>query len=195
MTVKNGETTGDGVLTRRGFLAGASGLVVSGLPAAGVVGCGTTASTAGVPKVPLGSQPSGLPARQHAWVATLATDTHGNPISPQFDRLLFFDVNGTPTPEHARMLEASLRTLERTYPWGPGGLLFTASWGPRYFEHVLGVGSPIPEAKGLSLFELPSIDDYQLCLHFACDDEERLAAVEAALLHGESLPERTASCS
>ncbi len=67
-------------------------------------------------------------------------------------------------------------------------MLFTAGWGPSYFEHVLGVSSPIPEAKGLSDFELPSIDDYHLCLHLACDDEQRLAAVEAALLHGEPLP-------
>ena len=188
MTVENKYSSADGVLTRRRFLAGASGLVVSGLPTAGVVGCATSKSTAVVPRVPLGDQPAGLPARQHAWVATLATDTHGNPISPQFDRLLFFDVNGTVSPDHARMLEASLRTLERTYRWGPSGLLLTASWGPSYFEHVLGISSPIPEAKGLSDFELPSIDDYHLCLHLACDDEQRLAAVEAALLHGEPLP-------
>ena len=80
------------------------------------------------------------------------------------------------------MLEAALRTLERTYRWGPSGLLFTAGWGPSYFERTLGVASPIPPAKGLSDFELPAIDDYDLCLHLACDDEQRLAAVEAALM-------------
>ena len=68
--------------------------------------------------VALGSQPSGLPERQHAWAATLARDSDGNPISPRFDRLFFFDVKGNPTPAHARLLEASLRTLERTLPLG-----------------------------------------------------------------------------
>jgi hypothetical protein len=140
-----------------------------------------------VPAVTLGGQPAGLPTRQHAWTATLRVDDAGNPIAPRFDRLLFFDVKGRPTPDHARLLEAALRTLERLYHWGPGGLLFTAGWGPAYFEHVLGVGSPIPTATALSSFESPAIDDYHLCLHLACDDERRLAAVEAALLHGERL--------
>ncbi len=173
------------MLTRRGFLAGA------GVAAAGAVAaCGTTgkASSAVVPAVPLGREPAGLPVRQYAWNAVMARDQFGNAVSPKFDRLLFFDVNGSPTPAHARMLEASLRTLERRYQWGPSGLLLTAGWGPSYFEKLLGVSSPIPYAKGLSDFEAPSIDDYHLCLHLACDDAQRLAAVEAALLHGEPLP-------
>ena len=135
----------------------------------------------------LGSQPAGLPARQHAWTATLARDAHGNPVAPRFDRLLFFDLDGSPSAAAARVLEEALRTLERRYPWGPSGLLFTAGWGPGYFERALGVASPIPKAKGLSLFELPAIDDYDLCLHMACDDENRLASVEAALVHGAPL--------
>jgi hypothetical protein len=170
-------------LTRRRFLIGAGGVAAGGAVAIAVDR--EEASGTMVPLVPLGSQPAGLPARQFAWVSTLARDDDGNPISPKYDRLLFFDVNGAPSAAHARMLEASLRTLERHYRWGPSGLLFTAGWGPAYFSRVLGVSSPIPVAKALSEFELPSIDDYQLCLHFACDDEERLAAVEAALLHGD----------
>jgi hypothetical protein len=176
-------------LNRREFLAGASALAVS-------VGIGAEQARAAsplptvsneVPKVALGRQPAGLPARQHAWTATLAVDDVGDPISPRFDRLLFFDVRGRPTTAYARLLEASLRTLERLYHWGPTGLLFTAGWGPAYFDRVLGVNSPIPPATGLSSFESPAIDDYHLCLHLACDDERRLAAVEAALLHGERL--------
>ena len=46
--------------------------------------------------MPLGPQPAGLPARQHAWDAYLAADRQGNPIPPRFDRLLFFDVIGDP---------------------------------------------------------------------------------------------------
>ena len=35
---------------------------------------------------------------------------------------------------------------------------------------------------------MPAIDDYELCLHLACDDERRLASVEAALIGGAALP-------
>jgi hypothetical protein len=175
------------MLTRRRFLLGAA-------VAAGGVGVGVGVSQAlngdgkPVPLVPLGTEPAGLPARQHAWVASLARDADGNPISPLFDRLLFFDVDGAPSPAHARVLEAALRTLERTYPWGPGGLLFTAGWSPNYFEGLLGVHSPIPYAQALSDFELPAIDTYHLCLHLAGDHEDRLASIEAALIHGAELP-------
>jgi hypothetical protein len=141
--------------------------------------------------VPLGGQPAHLPARQHAWAAALERDRNGNTLAPRYSRLLLFDVKGSPTPAHARMLEAALRTLERTYAWSPRGLLFTAGWAPGYFENLLGVPSPIPSARALSDFELPAIDEYHLCLHLACDDETRLAAVEAALLHGEQLPDAT----
>ncbi len=178
----------DATLTRRRLLLRAATLAGGG--AAVVVGLDRAlGSPRPLPLVALGSQPVGLPERQHAWDATLTRDPYGNPIPPRYDRLLFFDVEGTPTPGSARMLEAALRTLERAYRWAPAGLLFTAGWGPSYFERSLGGSSPIPPAKGLSDFELPAIDDYDLCLHLACDDPLRLAAVEAALRGGASLPE------
>jgi hypothetical protein len=176
--------------TRRRFFLGAA-TVAAGGAAAGVAldhADSSHGSAPEIPRVALGSQPAGLPARQFAWTATLKQDEHGNPIAPRHDRLLFFDAQATPSPSGARLLEASLRTLERAFPWGPGGLLFTAGWGPGYFERLLGVPSPIPRAKRLSDFELPAIDDYHLCLHFACDDQRRLADVEAALVHGAPLP-------
>jgi hypothetical protein len=174
-------------LTRRRFLIGAS--AVAGGVAVGV-GVDRAVSHHGqsVPAVALADPVAGLPPRQHAWTATLARDSDGNPVAPRFDRLLFFDVAGTPTAAYARVLEAALRTLERAFRWGPSGLLFTAGWGPGYFTRRLRVASPIPVATGLSDFELPAIDDYDLCLHLACDDEQRLAAVEAALIHGAALP-------
>ena len=175
--------------TRRRFVLGAATL------AAGGAAVGVALDRAGdshgsapeIPKVALGSQPAGLPARQFAWTATLKTDRNGNPIAPRHDRLMFFDVQATPSVSGARLLEAALRTLERAFPWGPDGLLFTAGWGHGYFERLLRVPSPIPRAKRLSEFELPAIDDYDLCLHFVCDDERRLADVEAALVHGAPL--------
>ena len=178
-------------LNRREFLVGASALAVSvgiGADPGGASGAvATDSDSVALPVVALGGQPAGLPVRQHAWSATLRVDDVGNRIAPRFDRLLFFDVKGSPTPDYARLLEASLRTLERLYHWGPAGLLFTVGWAPAYFERVLHGNSPIPAATGLSSFESPAIDDYHLCLHFASDDERKLAAVEAALLHGERL--------
>jgi hypothetical protein len=176
--------------TRRRLFIGAAALAAGGA----AVGVGIDQAQSGgqpsprIPHVAVGSQPAGLAERQHAWTASLARDADGNPVSPRYDRLLFFDVNGSPTGAYARLLEAALRTLERSYLWGPGGLLFTAGWGPSYFDRVLRVASPIPPAKGLSEFELPAIDEYHLCLHLASDDQNRLADVEAALVHGAALP-------
>ena len=180
-------------LTRRRFLIGAGAAVGvgaaigAGVGIDGALGASVTAA-ASVPDVELVAQPAGLPARQHAWTEYLAVDQQGDPIPPQFDRLLFFDVIGAPTPAYARLLEAALRVLERTFPWAPSGLLFTAGWGPAYFTDVLRGSAPIPPAKALSDFEQPAIDDYHLCLHLASDDEARLAAVEAALTHGTPIP-------
>jgi len=67
-------------------------------------------------------------------------------------------------------------------------LLFTVGWGPHYFKEVLGIGSPIPGPTVLSTFERPVLDNYDVCIHLACDDEARLVAVAAALLHGRALP-------
>jgi hypothetical protein len=186
-------------LTRRRLLlgAGAAAAVSAGAgiraalgssPPAGRSPVPPGAGRPSVPNVPLGAQPAGLPARQHAWEAYLALDAGGNPVAPRFDRLLFVDVAGRPSPAGARLLEAALRTLERGYPWRPSGLLFTAAWGPGYFTDVLGVPSPVPPATALSGFEQPATDGYHLCLHLASDDEPRLAAVEAALTRGASLP-------
>ena len=165
-------------LTRRRFLLGAGAAVGAGTAAGAGVGieralaAGPAAAPAAVrvPQVALPAQPADLPARQHAWTAYLAVDRQGNPIPPQFDRLLFFDVVGAPTPAYARTLEAALRTLERTFRWMPSGLLFTAGWGPAYFTDVLRVAPEIPSATALSDFEQPAIDDYHLCLHLAADD-------------------------
>lgn len=129
-----------------------------------------------------GAHPAGLPARQFAWNSTLARDAFGNPIPPRHDRLLFFDVRRPPTAASARELEAALRTLERTFAWGPDGVLFTVGWSPRYFSRVLGTRSPIPRPRALSAFEDPVLDDYDMCLHMSCDESRRLAEIEAALV-------------
>lgn len=170
-------------LNRRGFLA-AAGLVAAGGGAAAL----DRLLTRGGSAVVLGAAPAGLPARQHAWNAVLAKDAHGNAVAPRHVRLLFFELDRRPAPGDARTLEAALRTVERRYPWGPQGLLVSAAWGPHYFEHWLGVASPVPHPEPLSSFEQPQLDAYDACLHLACDDEARLDAVAGALVHGGTLP-------
>jgi hypothetical protein len=169
--------------TRRRILAAAAGLALGGGSAAELERLLTRHSTPAA----LGDEPRGLPQRQHAWEHTLARDRDGNVLAPRHDRLLLFDTAGTPTTEGARRLETALRTLERRFAWGPGGLLFTISWGPTYFE-AIGRSSPVPPPEPLSSFELPTLDRYAACLHLAADDEQRLRHVELALVGGQELP-------
>ena len=172
------------MLTRRGLLRGA----VAG--ATGAAAGGALSAPAAEGKThgnAVGREPSGLPHRQYLWDYTLSRDTYGNPVAPLYDRLIFLDVRRGLTPASVVSLEAALRTLERTFGWGPDGLLFTVGWGPHYFTRVLRIVSPIPEARVLSTFEAPELDSYDVCLHLACDDASRLAAVERALVHGEAV--------
>ncbi|HUK97742.1 MAG TPA: hypothetical protein VLV46_08805, partial [Gaiellaceae bacterium] len=180
------------MLDRRRFLVGAAaaaGLALGGggLALERLLG-GSNGSSP-----PLGKEPAGLPARQFAWDHTLSRDSYGNPVAPLYDRLLFLDVRPSPTAASAATLEAALRTLERTFTWGPEGLLFTVGWGPHYFRDVLKTGSPVPEPTVLSTFESPELDGYDICIHLACDDASRLAAVDAALLRGRPLAGATGS--
>jgi hypothetical protein len=154
-----------------------------------VVGSGAMRALADaeIPEVALPPLRHGLPRRQFGWGDYLSTDGYGNPLPPQYDRLLFFDVRGLPTPAHARLLEARLRHLEHRFAWNHRGLLFTVSWGcPSYFK-LLNVPSPVPTATKLSTFENPIIDRYDMCIHLASDDEQRLAEIEAAVVHGRRL--------
>lgn len=170
-------------LTRRRFI-GSSAIAAAGL----TIGVRAGRAYAGQRPVlvPLGHQPHGLPKRQHAWADFLAKDAYGNALAPRFDRLLFFDVRGAPSLAHARLLESRLRTLERHFHWSHKGLLFTVSWGHSYFR-MLGLSSPIPKARRLSSFEHPVIDNYDLCIHLASDDERRLEQIVDALVHGHRL--------
>lgn len=175
------------MLTRRHFLRGAgkSAAAVTGVVSVPALAGPASAQQGQTP--PLGEQPAGLPPRQFAWAATLSRDTYGNTISPKYDRLLLFNVRPGVTATAARTLEAALRTLERAFRWGPDGLLFTVAWGPHYFLDVLKLASPVPEPRRLSSFERPVLDQYDMCLHLASDDESRLAAIEAALVRGHTL--------
>ncbi|HEX3618392.1 MAG TPA: hypothetical protein VHU61_17735 [Solirubrobacteraceae bacterium] len=166
-------------LTRRRFLTGAGAVAAVGVVTA--VSARRAAADAARSPLTLGSQPAGLPARQHAWTASLRRDEFGNPVAPRFDRLLFFDLRGRPSAHSRLLLESQLRVLERRFHWGPEGLLFTVGYAPEYFTEVLGMPSPVERATKLSNFESPAIDAFHVCVHLAGDDEQRLIAVEAGL--------------
>jgi hypothetical protein len=169
-------------LTRRRFLTGAGAVALAG--ALSAASARRAAADTALERVELGSQPAGLPARQHAWTAVLHRDEFGNPVAPRFDRLLFFDVRGRPSSGYALLLESRLRALERRFDWRPEGLLFTVGYGPDYFATVLGVASPVERATRLASFESPAIDAFHVCVHLACDDAQRLIDVEASLRRG-----------
>jgi hypothetical protein len=176
-----GASDGETAMSRRRLLAGAAGAAA----AARALG---RPGRADATRVDLPAPASGLPAAQHAWDATLASDHLGNPLAPRHQRLILLDVVGVPDPTGARRLEAVLRRLERRFAWGPDGLLFCLSWSPSYFQTCLGAPSPVPMAIPLAPGETPLIDSFDACLHLAADDAHRLAAVEAALFDGGPLP-------
>jgi len=173
-------------LTRRKLLGTAAALAGAATGVA-VFERDRSGQAARIARVRLGAQPAGLPVAQHAWEDALATDADGNPVAPRFDRLLMFDLVGSPDAAGASVLEAAMRTLERLYPWRHDGLLFTLGWGPHYFQHWLGAASPVPRPEALSTFELPTLDAYDACLHLASDDNQVLTQVEDALTRGAAL--------
>jgi dye decolorizing peroxidase len=173
------------VPTRRQFLALTAAVAMA---SAGVGVAAERGRRSAPPPLPLGPQPPGLPVRQHAWDASLDRDSDGNRIPPRYSRLLMLDLRSSPSRDAAAHLERALRVLERRYPWSPAGLLFELGWGPSYFVRRLGLRSPVARPQALSSFELPALDAYDACLHLACDDDDRLAEVEAALFAGGQLP-------
>ena len=133
------------------------------------------------------------PPGQHAWDGVLARDQDGNTVDARAQRLLMFDVDGEPGHDHVRRLEAVLRRLEHAFSWGPTGLLHLIGWGPGYSDRYTDSPPPPPPVRApqpLSVHEDPELDDYDVCLHLACDDENRLEAIERALVDGNGpLPE------
>ena len=125
--------------------------------------------------------------RQFAWTETLSRDADGNPVAPRHDRLLMFDVNGRPGTDHARLLEAALRTLERRYRWGPGGLLFAAAGACRISRAC---SAAVADPGGAGAVGLRAARDRRLRPVSASGRRRRprLAEIEDALVHGRRLP-------
>ena len=140
------------------------------------------------PDVPTGPDDlSTLPERQHGWEAHLHTDDHGNRLAPNHNVLLLLDYDGEGTPSDAdrEQFETALRSLERAYQRGPGGLLFTVGYSPAYFERF---DEPLPESAGLeepealTPLEDPELDRPDVIVHLASDYGQVVLAAEEALL-------------
>jgi hypothetical protein len=131
-----------------------------------------------------------LPAAQHAWEATFATDDEGRPVAPRFHRLLMLEVTGSPTAADARHLETALGELERRFAYGPDGLLTCLGWGAGWFERHTQLASPVARPLPMARWEDPILEDIDVCLHLASDDEARLAAVSDELFGPGPLDQR-----
>lgn len=165
-------------LRRRTLLTGA-GITGTSIAIGSIVARVTRDSAIGLPRAV-----AGLPEGQHRWNDALSRDADGNPVSPKFHRLLLFDVPDEPTGRSVRRLEAALRALEHRFPWRHDGLLHAIGWSRRYFSGHTAADPPIPAARALAVNENPELDGFDACLHLACDDAERLDAVERALVRG-----------
>jgi len=91
--------------------------------------------------------PSGLPASQHEWSASLVRDAPGNTILPEHQLVLGLSYEGStpPTDDERAAVEAAFGTLTDAFQWGTGGdngaafnrgLLWLVGYAPSYFEAV-----------------------------------------------------------
>jgi hypothetical protein len=119
---------------------------------------------------------------QHAWEATYAADELGRPVSPAFHRLVMLEVTRSPAANEVRRMERALRDLETRFRHGPAGLLMVVGWGPGYFARHTDGDPPIGRPVALARDERALMEDIDVCIHLAADDDDRLELAIAALL-------------
>ena len=124
---------------------------------------------------------------QHAWEATFRADDLARPVLPAFHRLIMLDVTRSPGRADTRRMELVLRRLEGRYRHGPDGLLMLVGWGPGYFARHTDGAAPISRPVPLARDERAAMEDIDVCIHLASDDEDRLDAVVSALLGEDEL--------
>jgi hypothetical protein len=118
---------------------------------------------------------------QHTWEATFAVDDLGRPVPPAFHRLVMLDVTRAPRPDDVRRLESVLRRLERRFPRGPAGLLMVVGWGPGYFARHTDEAPPVGRPVAMAHDEHAVMEDIDVCIHLAADDDDRLNSVVTGL--------------
>jgi Dyp-type peroxidase family len=124
---------------------------------------------------------------QHAWEASFAVDDRGRPVPPPFHRLVMLDLTRSPDREDVSRMERVLRGLERRFPHGRDGLLMLVGWGPGYFARHTDGDAPIARPVALARDERAVMEDIDVCIHLAADDDERLDAVVASLIESGEL--------
>lgn len=171
---------------RRQFLRAA---VATGGAAALSACLGLDDETTGELSRPAGvDDPASLPARQHAWDDTLATDDDGNLVPPKHHVLLELSLTAEPDETAREQVESALQELESALEWSPDGLLFTMGYTPAYFgrfEEPLPESVDLPEPTTLTELESESevgFDDYDALVHLASDHASVVLAAEQALL-------------
>ena len=139
----------------------------------------------GAEDIPSGTDPSTLPARQHAWKGYLETDDAGNArLSRHHVALLLdYDREGTPTDADRTQVTDALQSLERAYGWENDGLMFTLGYSPAYFDRFDAdpAGVDLPDPAALASFEDPGFDTPDAVMHLASDHASVLLAAEEAL--------------
>jgi hypothetical protein len=171
------DPTRDGGLSRRAFVKAA--VAIGG--SAALSAC-TGREEVDLPTGP--DDPSTLPDRQHAWNDHLRTDDHGNDVPPRHHVLALFDVEVTPTEGDREAVESALRSLERAYPHGNEGLLFTVGYSPAYFarfDDTLPDSVDLQEPRALAPFEDPALDTADMAVHLASDYGSVVLGAEEAL--------------
>jgi hypothetical protein len=124
---------------------------------------------------------------QHAWEATFRVDDLGRPVPAAFHRLIMLDILRSPRRQDVRQMELVLRRLERRFRHGPDGLLILVGWGPGYFARHTDRDAPISRPVALARGERAVMEDIDVCIHLAADDEDRLDAVVAALVGRDAI--------
>lgn len=124
---------------------------------------------------------------QHAWEATFRADALGRPVPPTFHRLVMLDVTRPPKRTDVQHMEQVLRHLEQRFRHGPDGLLMLVGWGPGYFAPNTNVVAPISRPITLARGERAVMQDIDVCIHLASDDEDRVDSVLDALLGGGAM--------
>jgi hypothetical protein len=124
---------------------------------------------------------------QHAWEATFRADALGRPVPAAFHRLVMLDVTRPPRRTDVHHMEQVLRHLEQRFRHGPDGLLMLVGWGPGYFARNTNVVAPISRPITLARGERAVMQDIDVCIHLASDDEDRLDSVLDALLGGGAM--------
>ena len=128
----------------------------------------------GVPGLAANPHADALPETQFEHDEFLPTDSAGNPLAPQYHRVLLLSLADAPSNEAARTVERSLRTLEAAYEWASDGLLHMLAWGTDYFERIDALErAPIEHPEVLSRTDDPDLLSFDAALVLESDTPSR----------------------